>query len=86
MKRRFEYGEASSASTMARDQVTCILTAITAATTAIEAQVKQHSTEGFQVAKTQLQSLINAILEKVPESNVLQRTGELSIGKKVRLV
>ena len=86
MKRRFDWGEASSILTMTWNQVTHTLATITTVTTASKTHVKQHSKKGFEEVKTQLQYFINAILEKVPEANVLQRTGELSIGKKVRLV
>ena len=71
---------------MAGEKVNCIIADITTMTNASKVQLWKKSTEGFQEVNTQLQSLVNSILEKVPEANVVQQTGELNTGKKVRIV
>ena len=71
---------------MTRDQVTHILTTITIATTMSEVQLKQNSTELFHEVKNLLQSLTNAVLEKVPKMDVLQRVSELCTRKRVRIM
>ena len=68
---------------MVDEQVNRIIAVITTTTTTSEEQIRNQLIEGFQEVKSQLHSLINAILEKVLEANVLQRTGKLRIAKRV---
>ena len=86
MKRIFKQGEEINTPKMEEDQVSCILAVITNATNETQEEVKKHSTQFFQQVNGLLQSLTNPILEKVPQTDVLQRATEISTGKRVLLV
>ena len=56
---------------VAEEQVQHIIVAITTATTVTKDKLKKHTIEGFGKVNTSLNSLVNAILKRVPEENVL---------------
>ena len=70
-RRRIEQGEVRNTPNMEDDQASHILVMITTATTESQVQLEQHSTKYFHQVKGLLQSLMNVILEKVPQVDVL---------------
>ena len=57
---------------MEDEQVNHIIAVITTVDIASEAHLRKQLTKGFQEVKTQLQSLVNVILENIPKVNMLQ--------------
>ena len=67
-------------------QFNYILMAITTAKSAIEAQLKKKTIEGFNEVKNQFNSLVNMIFEIIPEASLAQRVIEISIRKRAIIV